>query len=109
MHRHVIALRDNASRGIEDSAGVITTLLDVWRERCTPQRDTHLFRHGSKKCPVNLEGRGIKLYLHLNSISTLPKSSIRAFQSAGISVVAEYSVTMHGVFNLAPAKRSSRL
>jgi len=46
MHGHVVAHRDHASPAVEDSAGVVAPLLDVWRKRSAPQGRAHFFRDG---------------------------------------------------------------
>src|SRR5689334_16908684 len=106
MHRHVIALRDHATRGIKHGARIIAPFLDVRRKSRAPQRHAHLFSHGSEERAINLERRWIETSFH-NSIKIFPHWSTRAAASRGINVVAEYSVTMQGVFNFTPPRNSS--
>jgi len=55
MHRHVIALRYDVSLSVEDSAGVVPSFLDVWRERRALQRRAHFFGDRMKQALENLK------------------------------------------------------
>jgi hypothetical protein len=63
MDGHVVALRDDLPRGVEDGARVVAPLLDVRREGRAPERDAHLLRDRSVERAVDLQRRRIKLQL----------------------------------------------
>src|SRR5215470_4768852 len=121
MNGHVISLGDDIAFGIKHCTRIIATLLDVWRKRSPPQGDTHLFSDRREECAVDLEccwikiahGRSDRTYMTYwtyapTPIIRLPASSVAAVASAGINVVAEYSITIDGVRNCARGFNSSR-
>src|SRR5690242_1406665 len=66
MHGHVIALSDHAASGVEDSARIVTSLFDVWRECRAAQRNAHLFSNGGEERAINLDGRRIESGFHIS-------------------------------------------
>src|SRR5258708_35801797 len=107
MHGHVIALRNNAPISVKNRAGVIAPLFDVGRERGAPQRRAHLFRYRSVERAIDFQSGWIEFRFH-DSIIMLRCPSTIAPAPEGISVVAEYSVTMQGTRKRTPARNSSR-
>src|SRR5579872_3953895 len=107
MHGHVIAHRQNVSRGVEYGARIVTPLLDVRGERGTPQRRAHFFRHGMKEVLENLETRRVNLHRRGSRIR-FPLRSTRPDHSGGMTVVALYSVTIAGPGMRFPARRRER-
>jgi len=59
MHRHVIAHGDDLAPRIEDSAGVVTPLFDIGRERCAAECGSHFFGDGVVEVLEDLEFDGI--------------------------------------------------
>src|SRR5216683_4717990 len=95
MDRHVVAHGEDFTRGIKYCAGVVASLLDVGRERGTPERRSHFFRDRVEEIFKNFQTDGVHLH-RCGSRIRFPFRSTRPDHSGGISVVALYSVTMAG-------------
>src|SRR6185437_658344 len=102
MHRHVIAHREHVSRAIEDGAGVVAALFDIWREGRPAQDSAHFLSDGMKQVFENFQAHGIEVH-RPRSISRLPCTSTRTFQPGSTTVVALYSATIAGPRKRLPA------
>src|SRR5882724_12168187 len=62
MHRHMVALSNDASPGIENSARVISTFFDIRRKRSAAQRNTHFLGYKDVKRPIYLQCSWVEIF-----------------------------------------------
>ena len=78
VHGHMLTLCYHVTIAVEHSAGVISSLFDVRRERCTAQGDPHLLRGGVEQVAKNLERYGVPTSFasHTPSMSMEPPNPV---------------------------------
>src|ERR1700722_163166 len=102
--------RDNPLPAIKESARIVATLLNIWRNGGAPKRRTHLL---SNRMDAALEDRELNRTLRLihacTSITRLPRPSTLNTSPKGRIVAELYSETIAGPAKVSPGRRRSRL